>query len=165
MKENQNYNDFSDISLCPIEPQYNEFLFKVFKESRPELNLINDISEEQKTNIILQQFTMEHQQLIQMYPNAELNIVMLNKEPVGRIYINYGQTSVRILEIGVLEQYRGLGIGKKILTRVIKEAEKNEKTVNLQVAWFNQSAYTFYERIGFKVVENNGVVSEMQYMP
>lgn len=90
-----------------------EFLLKLFEECRPDLTLIAGISEEQKKSTIFQQFTMEQQQLIQIYPEAKLNIVLLDEEPVGRLYIHHSETADRILEIGPLEQYRGLGIGEK----------------------------------------------------
>jgi ribosomal protein S18 acetylase RimI-like enzyme len=162
MKETR-YNKINGISLCPIEPKDNEFLLRVFKESRPDLNLINDISEEQRESIILEQFKMEKQQLEQIYPNAEFSIIKLNEEPIGRIYIYYGETTNRIVEIGLLEDYRGLGIGQRLMTTVIGNATKMKKNVRLQVAWFNQRAYKFYERIGFKVIENQEVFFEMEY--
>lgn len=40
----------------------------------------------------------------------------------------------------------------------------SEKTVYLQVAWFNQGGCEFYEKIRFKVTENKSVSYEMQYM-
>lgn len=107
---------------------------------------------------------MEQEQLMQMYPDAELNIVMLDGEAVGRLYIHHGESADRILEIGLLEQYRGMAIGGKLVNAVIENAAKAGKTVRLQVAWFNQGAYAFYEKLGFKVIENNGVFYEMQYI-
>lgn len=153
------------ISLYPVEPSYKDFLLKVFTESRPELSLINGVSEEQKASIILEQFIIEQKQLLQIYPEAELNIVMLNNQPVGRLYVHHGENADRILEIGLLEEYRGLGIGRKLVSTVIENSAQLGKVVRLQVAWFNQGAYAFYARIGFKVIKNQGVSFEMQYMP
>lgn len=164
MKNTMHNEQVSIISLCPVEPSHENFLLKLFTECRPDLALIIDVSKKQKASIISQQFTMEQQQLIQMYPDAELNIVMFNKEPVGRLYVHHGETADRILEIGLLEQYRGRGIGGKLVTTVIENAAKIGKTVRLQVVWFNQGAYAFYEKVGFQVIENRDVFYEMQYM-
>ena len=152
------------ISLSQVEPSHTEFLLKLFTECRPDLDSIMNVSREQKESIIYQQFALEHHQLIQMYPEAELNIVMIDKEPVGRVYINYGVAKDRILQIGLLKKYRGFGIGRKIVAMVIDKAFNKRKTVSLQVAWFNQGAYGFYEKLGFKVIENNGVFYEMENM-
>ncbi|MDP4145256.1 MAG: GNAT family N-acetyltransferase [Bacillota bacterium] len=153
------------ISLQPILPSDNDFLLKVFKECRTDLAFISGMNEEQKSNIIRQQFVIEQYQLKQTYPEAELNLVMFNGQPVGRLYINYGKNEDRIIAIGLLESYRFLGIGKKIMISVIETAAEKGKAVSLQVAWFNKSAYAFYEKLGFKVVEDNGVMYEMKYTP
>ncbi|WP_459481356.1 GNAT family N-acetyltransferase [Clostridium saccharoperbutylacetonicum] len=151
------------VSLCPIEICHKEFLLQLFKECRPDLAFIGNIEEQQKEALIFQQFSIEQEQLNTMYPNAEFNIVMFNKEPIGRFYINYGSLSDHIVEIGLLESYRGLGIGKKIMNMAIENALKMGKNISLQVTWFNQGAHDFYEKLGFKTIEDNGVFCEMIY--
>lgn len=151
------------VSLLPVESTHKDFLLKLFKECRPDLALITSINEKQTDDIIYQQFTIEQEQLIIMYPNAEYNIVIFNGQLIGRLYINHGDTVDRILEIGLLDEYRSLGIGKELVTKVIQNALKKNKSVNLQVAWFNNMAYEFYEKMGFEVIENKGVFYEMQY--
>lgn len=160
-----NNEQILSISLVPVQSRHDEFLLQVFKESRIDLAYINGISEEQKSMIILQQYKIEQEQLKQMYPNAKFNIVMMNEKTVGRLYIHNGEISDRILQIGLLEEYRGMGIGKMLVKLVIEDAMKRGKNVQLQVAWFNEAAYRFYEKLGFKIIENNGVAYEMQYMP
>lgn len=152
------------VSLLPVESTHKDFLLKLFKECRPDLALINSINEKKTDDIIYQQFTIEQEQLIKMYPNAEYNIVIFNGELIGRLYIHYGDTIDRILEIGLLDEYRSLGIGKELVTKVIQNALKKNKSVRLQVAWFNQRAYKFYEEIGFNIIENQGVFFEMEYI-
>lgn len=152
------------VSLCPMESYHDDFLLQLFKECRPDLAFIGNIDEEQKDAIIFQQFSIEQDQLSKMYPGAEFNIVMYNEEPIGRFYIDYGKLTDYIIEIGLLESYRGLGIGKRIMNMATENAFKKGKNVSLQVAWFNQVAYNFYEKLGFKTIENNGVFCEMRYM-
>lgn len=152
------------ISMCPLEPSHQDFLINLFTECHSELFLITNISEEQKKKIIYEQFVMEQQQLLQIYPEAELNIVRFNNEFVGRLYINYGVTEDRILEIGLLRNFRGLGIGREIVNEVIEKALIKGKTVSLQVAWFNEKAYAFYKKLGFKVIQEKGAFYEMKYI-
>ncbi len=140
-------------------------MLKVFKETRFDLAYIEGIEEKKKEKLICQQFAMEHEQSMQMYPQAKYSVVMFHKEPVGRIYIHHGKKADRILQIGLLEKYRRMGIGRRIVAMAIEEAVKRGKTVRLQVAWFNQGAYLFYEKLGFKVIENKEVFYEMEYMP
>ena len=159
-----NNEQILNISFQPIEAKHNEFLFHLFKECRSDLAYISGLGEEQITGIIREQFINEHKQLINMYPDGEFNIVMLNEKPIGRFYINYGKDIDHIMELGFLEEYRGLGIGKKIINEVIKNAIEKNKIVHLQVPWFNQRAYILYEKLGFKVIEDGVVFRKMQYM-
>ena len=152
------------ISLCPVESNHKEVLLQLFRECRPDLELMGNIDEKQKDAIIFQQFTIEQDQLRKMYPNAEFNIVMFNEEPIGRFYIYYGEEFHHIIEIGLLESYRGLGIGKAIMSAAISNAVQKGKKIYLQVAWFNQNAYLFYEKLGFRVIEDNIAFKKMQYM-
>ncbi|AGY75266.1 GNAT family N-acetyltransferase [Clostridium autoethanogenum] len=164
MKETTNENESNSISLCPAEPKDYEFLLKVFKEGRPELNFISNLSEEKKEDIIVEQFKIQQQQLARMYPKAEFYIVKLNDESVGRLYLHRGEANYRILEIGLLEQYRNQGIGRRTMKLIIENAIKERKNLSLQVIWFNNKAFLFYEKLGFKITENNNIFCEMQYI-
>lgn len=165
MERTIDINEESIISLCPLKPSHTDFLLQLFKECRPDLALIGNLNEKQKDDFILQQFTIEEDQLSKMYPDAEFNIVMLNEKPIGRFYVYHSKLSDHIVEIGLLESYRGLGIGKKIMITAIENALRKGNELSLQVAWFNQRAYSFYERLGFRVIEDNLVLKKMQYMP
>lgn len=153
------------ISFCPITLDHKDFLLQLFKECRPDLAFIDGINEKQKDAIIFQQFAIEQEQLNKMYPNAEFNIVMLNEETIGRFYVYHGKESDHIIEIGLLESYRGLGIGKKIMDKAIENAVEKKKTVSLQVAWFNRNAYLFYEKLGFNLIEDKIIFQKMEYTP
>ena len=158
-----NHYDENKISLCPVKPCHEDFLFRLFIESRPDLALISGLDEHQKSSIIYQQFIMEEQQLRIIYPEADFNIVMIDSEPIGRLFVYHGEKTDRIIEIALLENYRGIGIGTKLMSTVIEEAMKYEKSITLQVGWFNEKAYKFYEKLGFKIVENKGVSLEMKF--
>jgi Predicted acetyltransferase len=164
-ENNTNNREKLGISLELVQTKHDDLLLKIFKESRQDFAWINGISEEQKETIIFQQFIAEREQLKFVYPEAELNVVILDKKPIGRLYIYYGKNEDRILEIGLLEDYRDRGIGTTIVTKVIEKAIEKGKVVSLQVAWFNHAAYRFYEQLGFQVVENKGIAYEMKYIP
>jgi ribosomal protein S18 acetylase RimI-like enzyme len=163
MKREVTMEQLEAISLCTVKPSDEEFLLKLFIESRPDLSFISGVSEDQRVGIILEQFNIEQHQLRQIYPRAEFNIVMLWDEPIGRLYVNHEVTEDRIIEIGLLEEYRNKGIGGKLLNSIIENSNRMGKNISLQVAWFNHGAYAFYERHGFKTIENNGVFCEMRY--
>lgn len=152
-----------NISLEPAWPEYEGFLYRVFKESRPDLMYIADMEKEERDKIIYHQFLIEKQQVMSMYSSIEFKVIIYKEELIGRLYINYGKTSYHVIELGMLEKYRRMGIGRKVMTNVIEKAIEKGKSVTLQVAWYNNSAILFYKKLGFELVKNNGVFYEMKY--
>ena len=80
---------------------------------------------------------------------------------VGEIYID---------TIAVSEDFRGKGIGSKILDYLIdKIGNKQGKTLGLLVDFTNPNAKKLYERKGFEVVGEKMLMNEnhehMQYKP
>ncbi len=60
--------------------------------------------------------------------------------------------NAEILNLFVIEKYRGLGLGKKLVNEVINVCNKeNIKTLTLEVRVSNKYAIKMYEKIGFKV--------------
>ena len=78
----------------------------------------------------------------------------------------WGRKVLLIEELGVFPQFRGLGIGSRLMEEARKTAaEKGCKSIELCVWNFNEEAYRFYEKQGFfvqrrimemAVTENNG---------
>ncbi len=63
-------------------------------------------------------------------------------------------------EVYVDEDYRGLGIG----TRIIKDVISSKNPVYLWVYKNNDSAISLYKKLGFKVVEETEDRCHMKYM-
>ena len=56
----------------------------------------------------------------------------------------------RIYSIAVLKKFHGRGIGRRLLTKMVKEAQKgNYKKISLEVAVDNLKAITLYEKLNF----------------
>jgi len=68
---------------------------------------------------------------------------------------DYPDTNIKtfgeILELYVLEEYRGKGVGRALLDEAEKEFNsKGIEWVKLQCSTYNKSALAFYEKIGFE---------------
>lgn len=156
MKEKVYLKELSNkVVLKPLNSVNREFLLKVFKESREYLAF--------NENMIIDQFKFEQQGILREYPSAKLNVIFLDNEPVGTVYINYGEVN-RILEIAILKKYRNIGIGSQIISKIIDISLKEDKDLYFSVFWFNVKAYRLYKRLGFEVIKNIGVSYEMQYV-
>jgi ribosomal protein S18 acetylase RimI-like enzyme len=154
-----------EITLRQTHSDDEPFIFQLFVSGRPDLAWVSGISEAMKNSLIHQQYQYEKEQMFVVYPEAHFCIVLFSGEPVGRLYIHRGTENFRVLAITLLPEFRGRGIGGKLLAGIQEEASVAGKRVRLQVAWYNYSARSLYEKLGFTVVQDAGVYCEMQWTP
>ncbi len=160
-----NAPELAGITFRPVHSGDEPFIYRLFFSSRSDLAWITGMSEDMKNLFIYQQFHCEREQMLKEYPDGDFNIVLFAGEPVGRLYVHRGIKVLRIIAMALLPEYRGRGIGGKLLADILEEASRAVKQVRLQVAWYNIAARTLYEKLGFVVVKDAGVYCEMQWTP
>ena len=86
---------------------------------------------------------------------ATILLAHLDNKIVGTICINpIDKTSNEILKFAVLEGYKGLGIGKKLLNYGIDLCKQNKvETIILESSSKLQNALKMYEKFGFQHIE------------
>jgi ribosomal protein S18 acetylase RimI-like enzyme len=121
-----------------------------------------DWSESDKQAFLWQQFTAQHTYYQQHYAAAAFLVVLRGSAMVGRLYVNRGPAEIRIVDIAVLPEHRGVGIGTCLLRDVLGEARRDGKVVTIHVEKFNR-ALGWYQRLGFIPVEDRGVYVLMRW--
>ena len=120
------------------------------------LNLIKELAEYEK---LLDEVTATEDKLMNTIFGrdkfVEVWLAEINDEPVGQVFFfrNYSTFLAKpgfyIEDIYVRPQFRGRGIGKKLLKKVIElAAEKNYGRVEWSVLNWNEPAIEFYKNIG-----------------
>ena len=72
------------------------------------------------------------------------------------------KNKIRVIEIAVSEQYQRKGIGTKMIERIKKVAEaKGINKITLRTS-SDETAFMFYQKLGFKDVGMNGNDIEME---
>ncbi len=79
-------------------------------------------------------------------------IVEIQGRPIGVLCVTKTQYEVRIVEIQLLPEYQGRGIGTELLQRELQLADEQGLPVRLQVLLKNQ-ARALYQRLGFRVYD------------
>jgi ribosomal protein S18 acetylase RimI-like enzyme len=84
------------------------------------------------------------------YPDATFSIVEVDGEPAGRLYVSRGLEAgeVRIIDIALIERFRGQGIGTYVLDGLLREADAAGARASIHVEVDNP-ARRLYERLGF----------------
>ncbi len=150
--------------LRPIIETDLPFLKNVYRSTREsELNLTG-WTEEEKAKFIDFQFNAQHTHYVNSYKGAAFNIIEWNKKKVGRLYIWETEQQIRIMDIALLSEFRGKGIGTSILNNLIEDSESSGKKLNIHVE-HNNPALRLYEKLGFKKTDDTGIYFFMERMP
>lgn len=68
------------------------------------------------------------------------------------------------MDIAILPEFRGAGVGTAILSDLFAEAAAAGKTVTIHVEMYNP-ALKLYERLGFRRIGEHGVYLLMEWTP
>ena len=143
-----------ELSFRPITDADDPFLFSVYASSRAEEMAPVPWSDEQKRAFLMMQFRAQKVQYLERYPDANFQIILLDLEPVGRLYVARLPDQIRIIDIALLTEHRGKGIGEPIIRDLMQEAAALDLPVRIYVESFNRSRRLF-ERLGFAPVEEH----------
>ena len=151
----------ASISLRPIQADDADFLFALYASTREEELAQVPWTAEQKHDFLKQQFYAQHTWWQQEYAGSSFDIVRVDGADAGRLYVHRSPSTIRIVDIALLPQYRGQQIGQALLEHVFAEADASGRLVSIHVEVFNR-ARRLYERMGFVVVEDKGVYLMME---
>lgn len=110
------------------------------------------------------QFDFQRAHYRRHYPDASFRIVVLDGRSIGRLYVHYTRQDVRLMDIALVPDARGKGIGRGLLERVLEEASRLAAPVTLHVAPGNP-ARRLYERLGFRAVKQDALNLFMERAP
>ena len=111
-----------------------------------------------------QQHRAQEQHYRAVYPGADWLIVEREGRPVGRLYVEERALSLHLIDISLLPERRGSGLGSALLADLIARAEALGKAVSLQVEKVNP-ARRLYDRLGFRATADNGPYDVMERPP
>lgn len=152
------------ISLRPITDDDLEFLFQLYASTRAAEKELVGWEDEPWEGFMRMQFHLQHTQYMQGYQHPSFDIVLLDSIPIGRFYVNRLAEEIRIIEIGLLADYRGRGIGADLLKRILQEGDDQGVAVTLHVER-NNPALALYQRLGFQVEDATEVYYFMKRPP
>jgi len=153
--------DFS-LRLRPITPADTSFLARVYASSRADELAVTGWSEEQKEIFCRRQFDAQATHYAATDPEASFQLIERDAEPIGRLYVARWEKEIRIVDITLLPEFRGSGIGTQLLRELQEEARSAGKSLTIHVERFNR-ALQLYQRLGFQQVEDKGVYLLMRW--
>ena len=143
------------ISRRPAEPSDDGLVRTLFEQSRPEFALLPP---EVAGPLLDLQVRAQHLHYATHYPNAGHEILVADGVDVGRLITDDSVDAVQIVDVAVLEAYRGRGIGSAVLGEVIAGAARSSRGTRLSVWHENVAARRLYERLGFVAVTDDAYI-------
>jgi GNAT superfamily N-acetyltransferase len=86
------------------------------------------------------------------FSSATIRIIMAEGHDVGLIGTRETADRIRLLQLFLLPDAQGKGIGSYVLAQVLREADRVHRPVVLNVLKSNPRAKVFFERHGFTLV-------------
>lgn len=152
------------VNLRPILSGDEEFLFSVYSSTRMDEMALVDWNEAQKESFLRSQFNSQDKYYKENYPGALYQLILLDGQPVGRLYIHKRIDEIRIMDIALLPTFRKQGIGSALIHEILEDAANNHLAVTIHVERFNPALH-LYERLGFHLAEDKGVYYFLKWSP
>jgi GNAT superfamily N-acetyltransferase len=121
-------------------------------------------SREEKDTFLRQQFTAQHTFYQEHYGDADFQLILREGAPIGRLYLARWPKEIRIVDIALLPEHRGGGLGTALLRGIFAEADTVGKPVRIHVEIFNPARH-LYDRLGFTQIADRGVYLFLERLP
>ena len=138
-----------------------DFLVALYGSTRADLALL-PLDDEQRDALVRMQFHAQDLHFRHTAPNASFDLVEVDGSPAGRLYVDRTTGDIRIIDISLLPELRGGGIGSTLVRAVQDEAAATGRTVSLHVAMGNRAA-ELYDRLGFRLSADLGVYRLLEW--
>lgn len=154
----------TSITLHPATQDDLEFLYEVYASTRQDELAVTPWTEQQKADFLRFQFNAQHTYYQQNYAGAEFDVILMDGKPIGRLYVYRTPGEIRLMDMALLPEYRGRGIGSAFMQSLIDESKRRGVKIGLHVEQYNP-AYRLYSRLGFREVEVRGIYVYMVREP
>jgi ribosomal protein S18 acetylase RimI-like enzyme len=153
----------AELTLRPVTAEDRPFLERVYASTRAEELAVVPWTDLQKAAFLRFQFDDQDRHYRQHYAQARFDVVLAGGTAVGRLYVDRSGSEIRLIDIALLPEHRGAGIGSALLGALIAEARREQKPLTIHVEHGNP-AQRLYQRLGFRFTgSETGVYRLMEW--
>lgn len=135
---------------------------RVYASTRAaEMALVN-WTQPQKEAFLRMQFAAQRLHYQTYYPHAEYYTILTGGLPIGRMILDRSRDPGLLIDIALLPEYHGQGIGTALIQRFMRESASQNRAVMLHVEVYNP-AMRLYERLGFIKTGELGLYQELTW--
>ena len=157
--------DGGAVELRPVSESDDKFLLAVYESTRADELAQAEWAEGQKEMFLRWQFDLQRKEYETRFPDADYRVIVIDRQPAGRIWTGADDEQIRLLDIALLPEFQNRGVGTALLEELKSEAQSAGKALRHMVFVLNNNADRFYERLGFKQIEDFGAYKHMEWRP
>jgi ribosomal protein S18 acetylase RimI-like enzyme len=143
-------------------PDDAQILRAIYASTRQDELALSGWTEAQRSAFLAMQFSAQEMHFRSHYPDAECCVVEWAGRVIGRLYVERRKGEIQLIDIALLADFRGQGLGRELLQGIVDEAAACGATVSLHVARGNRAA-ELYARLGFREVDCDAVYRRMKW--
>ncbi|MEO8458955.1 MAG: GNAT family N-acetyltransferase [Dokdonella sp.] len=144
------------------------FIAELYAEVRNDVLAPVPWPEQAKRDFLSAQCRLQRDHYAKHYVGAEFLVVERmterSSDPIGRIYAHAARAEIRLMDIALLSESRGRGIGTVLVRALQDVATQRGVDLTLHVEPENP-AQRLYQRLGFTLIENRGVYDFLGWSP
>ena len=99
------------------------------------------------------------------FTDQDVCIIQFRGVDVGFLAMSSTPDTFKVNQIFILPEYQGRGIGSACMTHIIDDANREQKSVALQVLKVNTRGVAFYQQLGFTIVGESSTHFQMEKSP
>ena len=135
-------------------------LLRVYASTREEELAIVPWTGAEKHAFLAMQFDARERDYSSRFSTDGHFVVERGGVPIGYYWLHRGETELRLLDVALLPEHRGRGIGTRLMKSLIDEARAKGLPVRLYVL-SNGAARRLYDRLGFTAAASEPSVYQL----
>ena len=155
---------YPGITFRPISSEDEPLLREIYRSTRLEEMAPLGWDPQEVDAFLKMQFEAQHKYYLEAFADASFELILLDQQPIGRLYLDRRNSELRIIDIALLPSHRNRGIGSALMKDILAEAQSVGKQIRIHVER-NNPALRLYQRLGFEEKEDAGVYYLMEWNP
>ena len=152
----------ASVTLRPAVDADREFLIGVYGSSRDDELSQVEWADGQREAFVRMQFDAQDASYRAQNPLGAFDVIEVDGCPAGRLYVDRRPGEIRIVDISLLPEFRGAGVGTHLITTLTGEAAASGCMLSIHVEIHNPAA-ELYARLGFVFAGEAGVYRRMEW--
>lgn len=151
------------LTLKDVRPEDEAGLFALFAAVRTGELGMQEWEPGMRDRILRLQFEAQRRSHRAEYPAADDRLIELDGAPVGWVVVDRSGPALHGIDIALLAEKRGQGLGTRVIRALQEEAAAGDRPMVLTVNRTNVQAHALYVRLGFHAIKETDAHIVMEW--